>query len=206
MALINCPDCGRQVSDRASFCPNCGCPSSAWQGSSAGIPSSLRVGQHFTMGSWGGEPIEWRVLDGDGNRILAISEDGLDCKPFNEDRSRGNSWYSSDLCNWLNNEFLAGGFSEDERYSIREVTCLSVDEAERYFEDDDDRICKPTPYAVQQGAYVDDSTGGCGWWLRSPGCDSSYAARVNFDGDVDSFGWIVVATLDAVRPALILNL
>lgn len=26
MALINCPDCGRQVSDKASACPDCGCP------------------------------------------------------------------------------------------------------------------------------------------------------------------------------------
>ena len=171
----------------------------------ADTKSVLAAGARFTMGEWGGEPIEWRVLNVSENSALVISEYGLDCKPFNSSTSRGNSWYSSDLCNWLNNEFLAGAFSEDERYSIREVTCLSVDEAERYFEDDDDRICKPTPYAVQQGAYVDDSTGGCGWWLRSPGCDSSYAARVNFDGDVDSFGWIVVDTLDAARPALILN-
>ena len=26
MALIKCPECGREVSDRASSCPNCGCP------------------------------------------------------------------------------------------------------------------------------------------------------------------------------------
>lgn len=26
MALINCPECGKQVSDKASMCPNCGCP------------------------------------------------------------------------------------------------------------------------------------------------------------------------------------
>jgi hypothetical protein len=26
MALINCPECGKQVSDRASSCPDCGCP------------------------------------------------------------------------------------------------------------------------------------------------------------------------------------
>lgn len=28
MALIKCPDCGKQISDKASECPNCGCPSS----------------------------------------------------------------------------------------------------------------------------------------------------------------------------------
>lgn len=26
MALINCPECGKQVSDKASACPDCGCP------------------------------------------------------------------------------------------------------------------------------------------------------------------------------------
>lgn len=26
MALITCPDCGKQVSDKAPACPNCGCP------------------------------------------------------------------------------------------------------------------------------------------------------------------------------------
>ena len=26
MALIKCPDCGKQVSDKAGSCPNCGCP------------------------------------------------------------------------------------------------------------------------------------------------------------------------------------
>lgn len=26
MAMINCPECSKEVSDRASACPNCGCP------------------------------------------------------------------------------------------------------------------------------------------------------------------------------------
>ena len=29
MALIKCPECGKQVSDKASSCPNCGCPVSS---------------------------------------------------------------------------------------------------------------------------------------------------------------------------------
>lgn len=28
MALITCPDCGKQISEHAESCPNCGCPSS----------------------------------------------------------------------------------------------------------------------------------------------------------------------------------
>ena len=26
MALIKCEDCGKEFSDKASACPNCGCP------------------------------------------------------------------------------------------------------------------------------------------------------------------------------------
>ncbi len=26
MSLINCPECGKEISDKAASCPNCGCP------------------------------------------------------------------------------------------------------------------------------------------------------------------------------------
>ena len=26
MALINCPECNKEISDKAKSCPNCGCP------------------------------------------------------------------------------------------------------------------------------------------------------------------------------------
>lgn len=26
MAMINCPECGKEISDKATVCPNCGCP------------------------------------------------------------------------------------------------------------------------------------------------------------------------------------
>lgn len=26
MALITCPECGKEISDKAGICPNCGCP------------------------------------------------------------------------------------------------------------------------------------------------------------------------------------
>lgn len=31
MALIKCPECGRNISDKASCCPGCGCPASEFQ-------------------------------------------------------------------------------------------------------------------------------------------------------------------------------
>lgn len=31
MALIDCPECSRQISDKAAACPHCGCPAKAAQ-------------------------------------------------------------------------------------------------------------------------------------------------------------------------------
>lgn len=31
MSLINCPECGKEISDKAESCPQCGCPSSEWK-------------------------------------------------------------------------------------------------------------------------------------------------------------------------------
>ena len=30
MALIKCPECGKEISDKAASCPNCGCPANVW--------------------------------------------------------------------------------------------------------------------------------------------------------------------------------
>lgn len=30
MSMIKCPECGKEISDKATNCPNCGCPSAEW--------------------------------------------------------------------------------------------------------------------------------------------------------------------------------
>lgn len=30
MAMMKCPECGKEISDKAEKCPSCGCPSSEW--------------------------------------------------------------------------------------------------------------------------------------------------------------------------------
>lgn len=41
MALIQCVECGREISDRAAFCPQCGCPPSASSQSTPPGPSTV---------------------------------------------------------------------------------------------------------------------------------------------------------------------
>lgn len=85
-------------------------------------------------------------------------------------------------------------------------TLLSVDEVNKYFKSDNDRICMPTLQAVNDGAWTWDDNGACGWWLRSPGAYSDYAADVYADGLVYPGGLNVDYTANAVRPALWVNL
>lgn len=43
MALIKCPECGKQISDRAASCPNCGCPISGSNVASKPTTAQIRV-------------------------------------------------------------------------------------------------------------------------------------------------------------------
>ncbi len=64
-------------------------------------------------------------------------------------------------------------------------------------------------YCYAQGAYKWlrlASYGNCWWWLRSPGYVSNYAAMVSHDGFVNNDGNILDFDLNAVRPALWINL
>ena len=155
----------------------------------------------------GKEPIEWRVLAVEGNRAYVVSQKALDVHAFNADEDDGNDWNSSDLKKWLENDFASQAFTSDEMNAIDGTpTLLSIDEANKYFKSDSDRICMPAQQAVNNGVWTGGNNGACYWWLRSPGVDSDLAAYVYADGYVDSDGHRVANTGDTVRPALWINL
>ena len=72
------------------------------------------------------------------------------------------------------------------------------------------RMAKNTVYAKERGAWTSTSTeyeGNGWWWLRSPGTDRSInASYVDDSGYGDYDGYSVDTVIDAVRPALHLNL
>lgn len=175
----------------------------------------------------GREIIEWQVLDEKDDRLLVISKYGLDAKPYN-DAYEKTTWEQCSLRAWLNGDFLDTAFTDEAQERIIEsdvpagknpkystdsgndtkdkVFLLSIDEANKYFASDDARICQPTAYAVENGAFENDKNGACWWWLRSPGYSQYYAAYVNTDGVVYSYGLYVDYVRGAVRPALWINL
>lgn len=195
---------------------------------------SVNVGDVYKFGSYeqdnnksnGQEDIEWLVLEKDGTKILVVSKYALDCKPYNTSYTDV-TWETCTFRKWLNNDFLGSAFSANEKAMIPTVTVsadknpdyntnpgnamqdqvflLSITEANKYFSSDSARQCKPTDYAVANGAWESDS-GNCWWWLRSPGLDQDDAARVGSDGDVREYGDRVSYDGTAVRPALWIDL
>lgn len=177
------------------------------------VLKGTQVGDVVKFGSYeqdgnisnGKEPIEWRVLEVEGDRAYVVSEKALDAHAFNEDADDGNDWNSSDLKAWLEEDFASQAFTDDEMNKIDGApTLLSVDEARSDF--GDYGMCELTQQAVNNGAYKDEDNGECVWWLRSSGTDSDFAALVAADGYVDSDGYYVNCSDVAVRPALWINL
>ena len=88
---------------------------------------SVSVGSYITFGHYeqdadetnGPEPIEWLVLDYDAanNRVLLISQYGLDAKPYNKEFV-DITWENCTLRTWLNKDFLDAAFSEQEQSAI----------------------------------------------------------------------------------------
>ena len=182
------------------------------------------VGSYVTLGSYpqtqdgdDNTPIEWLVLENDGETALLISRYALDCKPFNE-KLEPTTWETCTLRGWLNNEFYNRAFSTEEKQYILQsdvsadknpeystnpgnatkdkVFLLSIVEADKFFKSNDARKCAPTDYAIQQGTYTSDSykvegRDTCWWWLRSPGYRSNYAAGVYRSGSLDDYGYDV---------------
>ena len=172
------------------------------------------------------KPIEWIVMKKEGNQILLLSKYVLDAKPYNKEWEDV-TWETSDIRQWLNNEFYTTAFNKAEKAKIQtsliknednskygtnggndtedKVFLLSEKETETLFSNKEERIAKATEYATKSGVYVNEEKAAW-WWLRSPGDNSKNAAEVWNYGWVGRSGDDVDCSNDGVRPALHLNL
>ena len=177
----------------------------------------------------GTEGIEWIILARTGDNALLLSKYGLDVKEYHEERE-DITWEQSDIRSWLNGSFMDTAFTGEEQGAILKtevdnsqaegnseydtiggnntedrVFLLSYKEAfEDYFSSDEERICIPTDYAVQNGATTLGDIGACWWWLRSPGGDQDCATNVDSAGSPSYYG--VYYGPNCIRPALWINL
>ena len=206
----------------------------------ASIKSTVAVGDIIEFGAYeqdndtsnGKEPIEWLVLERDGNKILVISKYALDVQPYNTEREKV-TWETCTLRTWLNETFLNEAFSEAEQTIIQttevsadknpncntdpgndtkdKIFLLSIDEANKYFASDEARMCVPTAYAIANVAWTFDEfkvdgAATCWWWLRSSGLSQCDAAYVDNGGDVLSYGIDINFGRGCARPAMWIDL
>lgn len=180
----------------------------------------------------GKEDIEWLVLAKEDDRLLVISQYALDCKPYNRERADV-TWENCTLRKWLNGTFFSTVFSNKEKAMIPTVAVsadknpyyntnpgnatedkvflLSIAEVNKYFKNDEARMCAPTDYAKANGAYtsntyIKDGAAACWWWLRSPCGKQSIAAEVVSSGFVHNGGDYVDNDGPCVRPAMWISL
>ena len=152
------------------------------------------------------KPIEWIVMKKEGNQVLLLSKYVLDAKPYNKEWEDV-TWETSDIRQWLNNEFYTTAFNKAEKAKIQtsliknednskygtnggndtedKVFLLSEKETETLFSNKEERIAKATEYATKSGVYVNEEKAAW-WWLRSPGDNSKNAA------EVWNYGWVAM--------------
>lgn len=179
------------------------------------MEAEFRPGIRIQMGN---DKTWWQTLEVDREKetALLIADDALHDNRYRFDAyHRGQSvnditWEKCSLRDWLNGEYYENVFSDSEKDAIIETSLenpdnpeygtaggnstkdkiflLSIDEAEKYIKDKEDRLLRHS------------------WWLRSPGRDSADAACVNdFNGKISLHGYNVGREL-LVRPALRINL
>lgn len=198
--------------------------------SAANMRAEYKKGDIIRIGKYGGQPVEWMVLDVDNNKALLISKKILDIKPYNLDNS-GVTWESCSLRRYLNTDFLETVFSNDEKKGIAKIKvesgnntlndrsggkstedkifCLSYSEVKKYFPRKKDRIAVPTDRIVIEAddikkRFVKRRTGGGIWWLRTPGIYEDFAMHVDGSGWINEVGSTVNNTywFSGIRPAL----
>lgn len=191
------------------------------------------VGDTFTFGRYeqdnnldnGMEPIEWKILEKDGTKILAISLYGLDSQRYH-DKWEIVTWETCKLRQWLNQTFYATAFNPLEQtmiltsdvYSVSpartypsrmvqdKIFLLDYDGAYQYFKSERARTCYATDYAAANGSTVQGQSHYCWWWLREGYfvdlASIPNAQRVNFTdygGTVRPIMWIDTANQEGTQ-------
>ena len=201
-----------------------------------GGSSSNQSNNGYTTGNtyyfkW--EPIVWQVLAKESDGVYVMSKTLLDSQAYNNYKE-DTTWENCSLRTWLNDDFYAAAFSEDEQAKIVSVThsnddspyinvsggnpttdnlwVLSYSDAKNdaygFSTDasvsDDARKAHGTDYAKSQGILV-YSNGNSDWWLRSRGQHADIACYVNYLC-ATSFSTNVNDTNLGIRPAFKLDL
>ena len=190
-----------------------------------------------TFGTYKDEAIEWYVLDYEDGKNLLISKKILDYQqiydPGEEEYPNDMTWENTTIRTWLNEDFINSAFSEEEKAKIEttlvenhennrfgtpagndtedKVFLLSIDEAEQYFESDNERVAVATKYVKENAGSGFKASKSYSWFLRTPGDMGRRNAAVDNNGRIDEIGeWgdgcltLMASTMEVygIRPAM----
>lgn len=164
-----------------------------------------QVGKTVTFGNYKGKPLEWKVVDTNGNMRRLLAVQAVDFRPFDDDLMN-TSWQKCSLRNWLNQKFIREAFSVKEMVQIighnrdnkpnenyytvsgpvtkDKISVLSFEEVKKYLPEESDR------------------RKGCWWWLRTLGANFLSAACVYRDGSIYESGINITYPDGGVIPDL----
>ncbi|GEM_PF-3549828 len=187
--------------------------------------NSPKVGDTVRFGHYDDKD-EWIVLDKKGEKLLILNKYGIKGTSVYNWTDRDVTWSTCLLRWWLNNEYLFEAFSVEEmKYiydtrvknadnpeygtpggsdTVDKVFLLSIEEAKKYFADDDARVLysvSPDYHTAKmwrsdgldehyKRSLVTFSHYFC-WWLRTPGNAGNTVAYVDYNGFVIESGMIV---------------
>ncbi len=193
--------------------------------------------QTITYGRWPQgadgtvEPIQWRILSQEDDRILVLSEQILDMQPFNE-TTEPVHWYCCSLYKWLEEIFLQQAFTDVERERIfcnpsqdktdsilfwqlgglevpthtqGSIFLLGTEDVAQYFPNEDNAFCPGA--SAEASEYVKYQYSdfvddiGFSWWLRSSLPGGPWDYIIS---PVDSVGVSIISNENrqGVRPAM----
>ncbi|MBQ6594826.1 MAG: toll/interleukin-1 receptor domain-containing protein [Clostridia bacterium] len=198
----------------------------------AGLGDIVTFGRYVVQSGEGAEPepLTWRVLERDEESMLLVSEKVLEAMAFNSSEAE-TCWEDCSLRQWLNTDFPRLAFTRAEYACLAEsevkaepgpgkyeatpqggdtldrVFLLSVNEAKRYFKDDESRR---TPLTKRVMAMPDPPMHKYNktafWWLRTMGTDPRNVSFVSQSGTVMYYGDMSYAIELGVLPAVRVNI
>ena len=179
-------------------------------------------------------PVKWLVLDKVDGKALLLALYNVDVIAFDEGKQENSTWETGTLRAWLNGEFRESAFNEKEQECMVEtivkteanpvygteggveskdyIFVLSVEEAERYLQKNEERSTQIEPPVNKEkidwskNIPIADTTDFYGWWLRTPGENEKRMAYVSGFGEIHLEGALVGDSWTSVRPAIWIDL
>ena len=174
------------------------------------------------------EPIEWIVLEREGNKALLLSKYILDANQYDKGSY---PWEVCGLRKWINNDFFYTAFTDSEQSRIQttyvindyrnvdgiyggndtndRVFLLSWQEVQKYLYEHKPQATKATNFAKDinndgEKLYVIETSewydGNSSFWLRTPGNKYKPAQCVEPGGGL--YGASITVIISGVRPAI----